>query len=209
VDEEKVRNESGSLFESIANDLSAKGYSVRPNAIPTELAKFLAQEACNKSSNSFKKAGIGRQSQHMLDDSIRSDHICWIDDKTESSKAWLEWSDALKQYLNRRLFLGLNFFESHFAHYDKDSFYKKHRDAFVGQGNRILSVVTYLNQLWQEDEGGQLVIYDDNGQELTRVLPEMGTIVIFLSEEFPHEVLPAKRERYSIAGWFRSGNVAE
>lgn len=33
--------------------------------------------------------------------------------------------------------------------------------------------------------------------------------MLFLSEEFPHEVLPASRERYSIAGWFRvNGNGA-
>lgn len=31
----------------------------------------------------------------------------------------------------------------------------------------------------------------------------LGTLVVFLSEEFEHEVLPAKRDRYSIAGWFR------
>jgi SM-20-related protein len=28
-------------------------------------------------------------------------------------------------------------------------------------------------------------------------------VVIFLSERIPHEVLPATRDRYSIAGWFR------
>jgi SM-20-related protein len=39
-----------------------------------------------------------------------------------------------------------------------------------------------------------------------KVLPSFGTIVVFLSEEFPHEVLPAKRDRYSIAGWFRLNN---
>jgi len=35
------------------------------------------------------------------------------------------------------------------------------------------------------------------------VLPQLGTLVVFLSEEFPHEVLAAQRDRYSIAGWFR------
>jgi len=28
-------------------------------------------------------------------------------------------------------------------------------------------------------------------------------LVVFLSEEFPHEVLKAKRSRFSVAGWFR------
>jgi SM-20-related protein len=38
------------------------------------------------------------------------------------------------------------------------------------------------------------------------VPPKNGTLVLFLSEEFPHEVLVAKKTRYSIAGWFRINN---
>jgi len=34
----------------------------------------------------------------------------------------------------------------------------------------------------------------------------LNRLVIFLSEEFPHEVLPANTHRYSIAGWFRVNN---
>ena len=50
---------------------------------------------------------------------------------------------------------------------------------------------------------GELVLYK-NDQDVNgiKVLPEFGTLVIFLSEEFPHEVLPALRDRYAIAGWF-------
>jgi len=28
-------------------------------------------------------------------------------------------------------------------------------------------------------------------------------MVLFLSDKFPHEVLPSKIDRYSIAGWFK------
>ncbi len=31
-------------------------------------------------------------------------------------------------------------------------------------------------------------------------------MMVFLSEELPHEVLPAIRDRYQIAGWFRLNN---
>ncbi|HDX9011350.1 TPA: 2OG-Fe(II) oxygenase, partial [Aeromonas dhakensis] len=51
--------------------------------------------------------------------------------------------------------------------------------------------------------------YGDDEQFLMDVSPRGGRLVLFLSEEFPHEVLPANQERYSIAGWFRvngSGN---
>ena len=62
----------------------------------------------------------------------------------------------------------------------------------------------YLNDDWQASDGGELVVYDEHSQEvLHRVLPSAGTLVCFLSEEFPHEVLPAHRDRMSIAGWFR------
>jgi SM-20-related protein len=65
-------------------------------------------------------------------------------------------------------------------------------------------VVVYLNPGWQPVDGGELVIYTDEvDQDSIRVTPAFGTLVVFLSEDFPHEVLPAQRDRYSIAGWFR------
>ena len=46
------------------------------------------------------------------------------------------------------------------------------------------------------------IIADEN-KEIARILPRAGTLVTFLSEDVPHEVLPPARERASIAGWFR------
>ena len=36
--------------------------------------------------------------------------------------------------------------------------------------------------------------------------PVCRTVVLFLSEEMPHEVRPARRDRYSVTGWFRLNN---
>ena len=103
-----------------------------------------------------------------------------------------------------RLFLGLFSFESHFAHYSPGAYYKRHYDAFRGEANRVLSVITYLNPAWLPTDGGELVIYnDDKDRDGIKVVPLYGTLVIFLSEEFPHEVLPSSRDRHSVAGWFR------
>ena len=69
---------------------------------------------------------------------------------------------------------------------------------------RVLSLVTYLNPGWQLADGGELAIYDGQGAQIIhKVMPAYGTVVVFLSTEVPHEVLPANRDRYSIAGWFR------
>lgn len=35
------------------------------------------------------------------------------------------------------------------------------------------------------------------------VLPTGGCLVVFMSGEVPHEVMPATRDRLSLTGWFR------
>lgn len=206
-------DDSTTLFESITNDIIDKGYSIRPYALPENLAHLLLQHVSTLSDEEFKQAGIGRAKDHTVNNFIRTDEICWITNNSEAGNAWINWTESLRVFLNKRLFLGLFSFESHFAHYAKGDFYKKHKDAFKGEGNRMLSVVVYLNQYWLPDDGGELVIYDKQSStssiidnSIIKVTPNFGTIVVFLSEEFPHEVLPANRDRYSIAGWFRLNN---
>lgn len=192
------------LFEQIAEDVYCQGYSVLRNALPVELCNALADEVRLLPTERFSRAGIGRQEGHLKTEVIRRDEICWIDNSTAAGHDWLEWAGGLKQAINRRLFLGLFSFESHYAHYQSGDFYKVHVDAFKGQQNRVLTVVTYLNPDWNPEDGGELLIYPEKGSvPLMKVMPEFGTLVVFLSEEFPHEVLAAKTDRYSIAGWYR------
>tara|TARA_R110002060_G_scaffold46443_1_gene57623 strand:+ start:29 stop:718 length:690 start_codon:yes stop_codon:yes gene_type:complete len=199
-----------SLFEFIAHDIIDKGYSIRPYALPENLTSLLARHITEMPESNFKRAGIGRAKDHVINDFIRTDEICWITGNSEAGSTWIDWAAGLQRYLNKRLFLGLFSFESHFSHYAKGDFYKKHKDAFKGEGNRVLSVVVYLNQNWTGDDGGELVLYPETkakgsliDNSKISITPSFGTIVVFLSEEFPHEVLPATRDRYAIAGWFR------
>jgi SM-20-related protein len=192
------------LFEKIAQDLIESGCSINPAAIPEALAEALTKEVRSLSSESFKKAGIGREQGFARNETVRSDQITWITDNTEAGKAWLDWASQLQAYMNRRLYLGLFSFESHFAHYSAGDFYQRHVDAFKGQANRMLTLVAYFNHDWSEDDGGELVVYqNEEDQQGQKVLPGFATLVVFLSEEFPHEVLAARKDRYSIAGWFR------
>ena len=192
------------LFENIANNLNVKGYSTHPNALSPSLNALLWEHLQYISPGKFKRAGVGRINKHTLNDFIRTDEISWINGETAAGNAWLIWTNALQTYLNQRLFLGLFSFESHFAHYSKGDFYKKHQDAFKGEANRVVSIVVYLNPDWTPDDGGELLIYTGvSDSSIVTVTPGFGTIVVFLSEEFPHEVLKTNRDRYSIAGWFR------
>ena len=110
----------------------------------------------------------------------------------------------MQTFLNRRLLLGLFSFESHFSHYAVGDFYKRHMDAHKGDANRVLSIVVYLNPEWLPESDGELVLYkDESDKKGIKVIPMFSTVVVFLSEEFPHEVLATQRDRYAIAGWFR------
>lgn len=192
------------LFEQIADNLQSQGYAICPVALPLELGEDICEQLYGLDETEFTAAGIGRQNLHMKNEFVRTDRICWFTGETPTGARWLAWANRLQGYLNRRLFLGLFSFESHLAHYSAGDFYKRHYDAFRDQRSRILSMVVYLNPNWGPEDGGELVLYkNDADTEGLKVTPLMGTVVLFLSEEFPHEVLPAQRDRYSIAGWYR------
>ncbi len=193
------------LSTAIAGDLRTHGFSIQPHALPRAWVQELFQTVSELNPQRFKAAGVGRADQHLTDETIRKDQIVWIEGREGAQGNWLSFAAGLQRELNRQLLLGLFSFESHFAHYAPGAFYKTHVDAFKGQANRVLSVVLYLNPEWSDADGGEMVLYSDTvpTKELCRVTPIAGTLAVFLSEDFPHEVKPSKRDRYSIAGWYR------
>ena len=150
-------------------------------------------------------AGVSTAS--AVDKNRRRDKIHWIDANSAATQAYLVFMKGLQEYLNRHLYLGLRYYEAHFAQYKMGDFYEKHLDAFKNSKNRVVTTVYYLNDVWSEANGGELVMYDKEGKKLQKVLPQANRLVVFLSEDFPHEVLPAKKTRYSIAGWFRVDKI--
>ena len=152
----------------------------------------------------YSKAGVGRDHDHHVNRFVRGDRVCWADGRDPATAAYLDWIDALRAALNRRLFLGLFDYECHYACYPVGAFYRRHLDAFRGAVNRVVSTTLYLNPEWQADDGGELVLYRGGATVPCAVVaPRLGTLVLFLSNDFPHEVLPARRIRYSMTGWFR------
>lgn len=196
--------EFSDFLDRIANALVDDGYCVVDKGIPDELLWALYERTGPRSSARFRRAGIGREDTFRLNSKLRTDTIHWLSHDYPAESAYLHWMENLRFELNRRLLLGLFDFECHFARYGKGAFYKKHLDAFAGNTNRILSTVLYLNPRWQAEWGGELVMYRDfDSEPLEAIVPQMGRLVLFFSERFPHEVKPAVRRRYSIAGWFR------
>lgn len=189
-------------YDEIADAIAQRGFIILDNAFPDDISKGLIDVMVSQETQ-LQRAGIGRGKDYQLDNSVRGDKIQWLENSSPQTTQFLMAMEHLQHALNRRLYLGLKEYEAHFAYYAPGAFYRKHRDAFRGQPGRKLSSVYYLNPAWPEAAGGELVIYNDIEQEMVRVAPECGRLVLFLSEDFPHEVLPATKERRSIAGWFR------
>jgi len=196
-------------LDRIADALVDPGYLVLDGLLPPTLVDGLCQALSCDSESRLRPAGIGRGDDYQLNRQVRRDKIRWLDTEPAGSRhpavtEFICWMDKLREGLNQRLFLGLFEYECHFAVYESGDFYQKHRDAFKGNPGRKLSTVFYLNRDWAPADGGELVLYDDSGeQELDRIAPKSGRLVIFLAENFPHEVLAARKRRASIAGWFR------
>lgn len=185
------------LLDNLVAQFYADGLVVIEQALPASLTHALWQEA---QSSQLQAASVGRGSSQLLDQQIRRDQTRWFDGSSHAQKEYMQLLDQVQQAVNRRCFLGLTHYECHFARYGQGDYYQKHLDAFQGRSNRRLTTVVYLNDV---DSGGQLRIYDDKDQWLCDVTPKAGTLVMFESERFPHEVLVANDERFSIAGWFR------
>ncbi len=188
------------LHTFIIDALVSDGYVVVENAIE---AKLITRLINSIDDTSFKEAGISGGSDLHIDVQRRSDKTLWLDEDSAEQSEYLKFCEELRERLNRELYLGLSYYEAHFAIYEEGGFYEKHLDAFRGSKNRVVTTVLYLNEEWSESDGGELVIYDIDDNEIQKVVPNGGTLVVFLSDKFPHEVLASKSKRHSIAGWYR------
>ena len=195
---------SRTTLDPLLDDLAEQGWAIVANALPADLTLELAQE-CRARANqgALQPAGVGRGSAHGVQEGVRGDHIQWLEPgQCAAGDRYLAMLDDLRGQLNQALYLGLEDYEGHFALYPPGTFYQKHLDRFRDDDRRAVSAVFYLNSDWLPEQGGALRLYLADGRELD-VLPEAGTLVLFLSADLPHEVLPATRERLSLTGWLR------
>ncbi|TLP53431.1 MULTISPECIES: 2OG-Fe(II) oxygenase [Pseudomonas] len=192
------------LLSAIVDDLATRGWSQQTLFLPEALSRELAGECRRRySEGELNPAGVGRGASQEVREAIRGDQIQWLDPgESAPCDRYLDTMDSLRQAINQGLYLGLEDFECHFALYPPGAFYKRHLDRFRDDDRRMVSAVLYLNEGWQPEDGGQLRMFLHDGV-VHDVQPQAGTLVVFLSGDVPHEVLPARRERLSLTGWFR------
>ncbi len=194
-------------FTCVSEGLAKNGWCVVDDFISQEWAAELLEEQRLQSRNgAFHPAGIGRATHYMVNEQTRRDHILWLDrdNALPAQQQFLALLEALRQLLNRDLFLGLHTLDIHAADYPPGGFYRRHLDAFRRNNLRILTVILYLNPRWHARDGGALRLFLDNhGQaDFMDIPPEAGRLVTFLSDRFYHEVRQTHRLRSTLTGWF-------
>ena len=194
------------LYENIIADILSKQCSIIDNFFTSEEVLALRESLLHKyEEDAFKKSAIGNRTNEVIKKAIRGDIILWIDeDKANRAEAlFFNKINDLKYYLNRTCFLGINQKEFHYAIYPEGTFYKRHLDTFQNDDRRKLSFVCYLNEEnWKPENGGELVLYLGDGEEI--IYPFPGKVVIFESQVLEHEVKPVNTPRLSITGWLKT-----
>jgi SM-20-related protein len=147
-------------------------------------------------------SGIGNEERNAPHQ-MRTDKTYWMD-KSHSNifeQEFLQLAEEFIAHLNRTCYTGINDYEFHYAVYEEGSFYKRHKDQFRNDNNRKYSLINYLNRDWLEEDGGQLLVYQNEVAQ--KIIPHAQTAVFFKSDEMEHEVTIAHRARMSITGWLK------
>jgi Rps23 Pro-64 3,4-dihydroxylase Tpa1-like proline 4-hydroxylase len=148
-------------------------------------------------------AGTGNAGKLSHNTDVRSDSIYWLDRKHESAceNDFFDRIEDFIRYLNETCYAGITGYEFHYSLYETGSFYKKHLDQFKDNNKRQYSMISYLNTHWQESDGGQLLVQQENGDQ--KISPTHGKTVFFKSSELVHEVLVTHTPRMSVTGWLK------
>ena len=196
------------LFEHLISDLLKQNYSICDNFFDLRLVDSLRDRLKTLHNHSeLKKAAIGNKVNESISKAIRGDSIQWIDEQQANpvERLFFEAINTFKNYLNMTCFMGILHQEFHYAIYPEGTFYKKHLDTFQNDDRRKLSMVCYLNDnSWDKTNGGELVIYPENSNEVV-IHPLPGPVVVFESQLLQHEVRPVLNDmRLSITGWLKT-----
>lgn len=194
-------------INGLCGKLAEQSWALQPDFISPDMVALLREDLKLRQQNGdFKRAAISKGLTENVNLEVRSDSILWLEESACSGvqqRLFAKIQD-LRRSINSQLYLGLRGFEGHYAAYPSGGFYQRHLDAFDKENLRTVSLVLYLNETWKPEWGGQLRIFDGTqaGTVAMEVLPLGGSLVLFMSSEIEHEVVPSAVERLSFTGWF-------
>ncbi|MFN5136425.1 MAG: 2OG-Fe(II) oxygenase [Chitinophagaceae bacterium] len=193
-----------SAFDTIINSYLEDNIGIDSNFLSITLANGLHQNILQlQQDEQMQHANIGNDKIKDNNQKIRSDKIYWMDKSHNNAfeNEFLQLAENFIEHLNSTCYTGINAYEFHYAVYEEGTYYKRHKDQFKNNNSRKYSLINYLNHNWLEEDGGQLLVYQNDGVQ--KIQPQSQTAVFFKSSEMEHEVVLAHRQRMSITGWLK------
>jgi SM-20-related protein len=191
-------------FDTIINSYLENNIGIDVHFLTESLANGLQQNILELQKDAqFNYATIGNDLVKNSTQKIRSDKIYWMDKSHNNSfeTEFLQLAENFIEHLNSTCYTGINAYEFHYAVYEEGTYYKRHKDQFQNNSSRKYSLINYLNHNWQDADGGQLLVYQN--ETVQKIQPQSQTAVFFKSSEMEHEVALANRQRLSITGWLK------
>ena len=201
----EVRTNSCPSAEQIGERILEQGIAVADGVLGVGILETLRAEALRDfEEGNFRAAQVGKGIKRQTIGEIRGDRIRWLGhvEATEAQRAYWEMIDGLRAGISEFFRVHLERTEAHFAVYPEGAFYARHYDQFREYGNRVFSVILYLNPDWQPGDGGELRIHPESGPSVDYP-PLSGRLIVFRSDELEHEVLLSRCLRVSVTGWMR------
>lgn len=193
-------------FEDLIAGFLANGIGISQHFLSDGLCEHLASNLLLlHEEDELKPAGVGNDSLLKHSQLIRKDRIYWLDKDHNDpyENQFFEKMDAFVAYLNATCYANIQSYEFHYSLYEAGDFYVKHLDQFKDNASRQYSMISYLNPDWVEKDGGELLVYQTDANQM--ISPTQGKTVFFKSSALEHEVLVTNGRRMSVAGWLKKG----
>ena len=71
--------------------------------------------------------------------------------------------------------------------------------------DRAVTAILYLNQNWEEKDGGCLRVTLENNKGEVDIAPAWGRVVLFDCRRIVHEVRPTDAKRWALTAWIVDG----
>jgi SM-20-related protein len=191
-------------FNTLIDSFIDNKVGIAENFLSKSLASHLRANL-NKlySGEQLLSAGTGNDKTAVHNKLVRSDKIYWLDRSHHDAyeNIFFDLMNSFISYLNSTCYTGITGYEFHYTMYETGSFYTRHIDQFKNNRSRQYSMIMYLNENWQENDGGELCIH--HSDHIQNISPVNGKSVFFKSSELEHEVLLTNKPRMSITGWLK------
>jgi SM-20-related protein len=191
-------------FEDLITGFLANGIGISEHFLSDGLCEHLASNLLMlHEDDALKPAGVGNDSLLQHSQLIRKDRIYWLDKAHNDpyENQFFEKMDAFVAYLNATCYANIQSYEFHYSLYEAGDFYVKHLDQFKDNASRQYSMISYLNPDWVGKDGGELLVYQTDANQM--IAPTQGKTVFFKSSALEHEVMVTNERRMSVAGWLK------